>query len=60
MISPQEKGKAEKTRRTAQVDTKVDTNLPITDPALARIIAAWPTLAIPIRRAMTALIGLRV
>jgi len=30
----------------------------ITDPEMALVVAAWPTLAEPIRRALLALIGL--
>jgi hypothetical protein len=29
----------------------------LTDPDLARVVAAWPTLSEPIRRALPALVG---
>jgi hypothetical protein len=35
----------------------VDTGFDTTDPNLAKVIDAWPTLPEPIRRAMLALIG---
>jgi len=43
----------EQARRPDRARTKS----PETDPALTRIIAAWPTLPEPIRRAMLALVG---
>jgi len=48
-------------RRFAQNNSKqpVDANqlASMTDPDLARLVEAWPTLPEPIRRAMVALVG---
>jgi hypothetical protein len=38
-------------------DAQSDAPSPIIDPNLAKIVAAWPSLREPIRRAMLALIG---
>jgi hypothetical protein len=44
---------------TTSADTPVPDALPdaLTDPDLARILGAWPTLPEPIRRAVLALLG---
>jgi hypothetical protein len=39
------------------LSTPVDTGIDTSDPNLAKVMNAWPTLPEPIRRAMLALIG---
>jgi hypothetical protein len=51
VLSPQKQGHA------ATGDAESDAVGARIDPDLARIVAAWPTLPEPIRRAMLALIG---
>ena len=45
-----------KTRKSKTRDSQCD-SLPPIDPDLAKVIAAWPSLPAPIRRAILALIG---
>jgi hypothetical protein len=57
MMSQEGDEKGEKSSPDFAVDTKMDTNISAAgDSALARVIAAWPKLPEPIRRAIEALI----
>jgi hypothetical protein len=57
MIPPVEQKSNEKSSSGSPLDTKVDTaSTTKADSALARIVAAWPNLPLPIRRAMLSLI----
>jgi hypothetical protein len=55
MGHPQAHEKAAHFQDLRPVDTGIDTTA--NDPALARIVTAWPNLAEPIGRAMMALLG---
>ncbi len=56
-MSPVEQEKDAKTSVDFAVDTKMDTNfLAADDPALSRVVAAWPSLTDAMRRALLALL----
>jgi hypothetical protein len=58
MMFPMGNEKGVKTNADSTVDTKMDTNfLGADDPALLRVVAAWPSLTEAMRRALLALLA---